>query len=100
MFYLHFCLYTLCVLGALGGQKSVSNPLELELNMIMSGHVGSGNQTWFLWKSNQCAPLTAESHLTAAPLDIYLVTGFIYGSSIKNFPAASFPDIAHTKKKI
>lgn len=47
------------------------SPLELELNMIMSGHVGSGNQTWFLWKSNQCARLTAEpSLLTVAPFDI------------------------------
>lgn len=71
MFYLHLRLYTLCVLGALGGQKSASDPLELELNMIMSGHVGSGNQIWFLWKSNECAHLTAEpSLLTTAPLDI------------------------------
>lgn len=62
-------LYTLCVFGALGGQKSVSDPLELELNMIMSGHMGSGNQTWFLWKNNQCAPLTAEPS-NCSPLDI------------------------------
>lgn len=31
MFCVHACLFTMCVLGALGGQKRVSDPPELEL---------------------------------------------------------------------
>jgi hypothetical protein len=37
------------------------NPLELELEMIVSHHVGAGNQIQVLWKSSQCAYLL--SHL-------------------------------------
>lgn len=33
--------------GACGGQKRVSNPLELELQMVRSYHVDAGIQTWF-----------------------------------------------------
>jgi hypothetical protein len=32
-----------CVPDALGGQKRASNPLELELRMAVSHHVGAGN---------------------------------------------------------
>jgi hypothetical protein len=30
-------------------------PLDLELHMIVSHHVGAGNLTWVLWKSSQCS---------------------------------------------
>lgn len=36
-------LGTTCVPGAHGDQKIVSYPLELELQMIASHHVGAGN---------------------------------------------------------
>lgn len=38
--------------GAQGGQKMMSDPLELELLMVVSCHVGAGNQTQVLCKSN------------------------------------------------
>lgn len=47
------CLYTTCVLGAYGGQKKASDPLELELQMKKSYHVGCGNLTWVLYKSGK-----------------------------------------------
>ena len=35
-----------------GGQKRALDPLELELKMAMSYHVGAGNQTWVLCKGS------------------------------------------------
>lgn len=29
--------------------------LELELSMVINHHVGNGNPTWFLYKSNKCS---------------------------------------------
>lgn len=43
MFCLHVCQCTTCILGALGGQKKASGPPGLELQMIVSSHVGSRN---------------------------------------------------------
>jgi hypothetical protein len=40
--------------GALQGKKRVLNHLELELPTVVSHHLGTGNQTWVLWKSRQC----------------------------------------------
>jgi hypothetical protein len=42
---LHICLCTMYMSSALGGQKCVSEPLELELQMAMHCHMASGNQT-------------------------------------------------------
>lgn len=50
---LYVCLYTVCMLSACGGQKRTSDPLEPELQMVVTHHVGAGNQTWDLWKSSQ-----------------------------------------------
>lgn len=36
------CIYV-CMPGALGGQKTVSEPLELELQVVVSHHVGARN---------------------------------------------------------
>ena len=33
----------------------VSDPLKLELQTVVSCHVGAGNQIWILWKSSQCS---------------------------------------------
>lgn len=40
----------ICVSGALGRQKSKTDPLELELQMLVSHHVDSGSETWVLRK--------------------------------------------------
>ena len=38
-------------------QKRVLDPLELELQMGVSHHVGAGNWTEVLYKSSQCSEL-------------------------------------------
>ena len=43
-----------CVPHVIGVQKGVLGALELELQMVVSHHVGAGKQTWVLWK-NQCS---------------------------------------------
>lgn len=40
--YLHLCMGTACVPGAHEDQKRA----EVELHMVVSNHMGSGNQTW------------------------------------------------------
>lgn len=52
-------MYVPCVLG---DQKRAADPLELDLPMAGSHHVGVGNQTWVLWRSSQCFELL--SHLS------------------------------------
>lgn len=47
------CTCTLYVPGTCGGQNKSSGPLELESGMVDSHHVGSGDPTWFLSKSNK-----------------------------------------------
>lgn len=47
-------VYHTCA-GAVGVQKGVSEPLELELGVAVSGHVGAGNRTLVLRKSSQCS---------------------------------------------
>jgi hypothetical protein len=41
--------------GICGGQKRASEPLGLELLMVISHHVGAWNPIQVLWKSSQCA---------------------------------------------
>lgn len=36
-------------------QKRVFGPLELELQLVVSHHVGAGNQTMARWESSQCS---------------------------------------------
>jgi hypothetical protein len=40
--------------GAVGGQKRLSDPLELELWMVVKLCVGASNQTQVLWE-NECS---------------------------------------------
>ena len=44
---------------ACGGQKRASDPLELELQEVVSCHVGAGNEP----SSAQCVLLTSEPSL-------------------------------------
>lgn len=43
-----------CATFAQGGQKRASGPLELEVQAVVSCHVGASNQTLILCKSSQC----------------------------------------------
>lgn len=47
----------MCVPGAHRDQKRAPNLLELELQMVLRHHVGSGNQALDLSKSSQCSEL-------------------------------------------
>ena len=49
---LHVGMPVLC--NACRGQKEVLDPLELELWMVVSCHVGAGNRTQVLCKSSYC----------------------------------------------
>jgi hypothetical protein len=56
--YFHMCVCVcvcVCVCGAHTSQKRASDPLEPELEMVVSYCVGSRNHTWVLWKSSQCS---------------------------------------------
>ena len=48
-----FC--TSCACTSCGGQKGLSYPVELKLQMLVSHHIGAGNGTWGLWKNIQCS---------------------------------------------
>lgn len=51
MFYLHDCL---CFAGGVhGDQKKALDALELELETVVSHHVGTGTQTQILCKNNR-----------------------------------------------
>jgi hypothetical protein len=50
--------------GACRGQNKVSDILELELQMVVSHHVGAEAQTQVLYKSNKCSKLL--SHLSSS----------------------------------
>lgn len=43
--------YHMCA-GAQVNQKRVLDPLDLELQMVVRYHVGSGNQTCILWNGS------------------------------------------------
>lgn len=44
-----------CVPGVHGSQKRALDPLELELQTIVSHLAGSGNQTQVLYSNNKCS---------------------------------------------
>lgn len=53
---LFLCLCPVCMLGSIqdtNKPKMALDLLELELQMTVRCHVGSGNLTWILWKSGQ-----------------------------------------------
>lgn len=60
--HLHVYMYTTCVPGTCRRQKRTSDPLETELEVVVSCRVNAGNQTWGLWRSNLCSkPLSRFS---------------------------------------
>lgn len=54
-FCLHAWLYTKCMPSGCGGQKRVLDPLEPELQMGVSRHICTGNQTQVPWNVSQCS---------------------------------------------
>lgn len=50
-------MYTMFMSGAHGGQTRVSEPLELELHLVLSYRVGARNRTLVLWASIRCTSL-------------------------------------------
>lgn len=46
------CDCALHVYSFSGGQKRASGPLDLELGIVVSCHVGTGNQTQVLWNNS------------------------------------------------
>lgn len=38
----HVCICSMCLFGACGCQKSVFDPLDLELQVVICYHVGAG----------------------------------------------------------
>lgn len=49
--YVQVCMYATCVPGACEGWESMLDPLERELQVAANHHVGAGNQTQVLCKS-------------------------------------------------
>lgn len=64
MFYLHVGMSTMCVSNIHWGQKSVLDPPELELLMIVSHQVGYWSQIWFFCKCSNCDVDAEPSLLT------------------------------------
>lgn len=54
VFHLHACLDTTYVSPVLGSQKRTSDSQELEIQMVVNGHVGAMTQTQDFWKG-QCS---------------------------------------------
>lgn len=50
---LHVCIHTVGVPGALGEQRRVSDPVELELQMVGNCYLGAENQTQLLCRGNE-----------------------------------------------
>lgn len=55
----------MCRPDALGGEKRVLAPLELELQTVVSCHVGAGNKTWEWGSSGRIA--SALNHQAIFP---------------------------------
>lgn len=51
----HAYMCTICIPGASGGLRKVSDPLRFELWMIVNHYMGAGNQTWVSCMNNKCS---------------------------------------------
>lgn len=52
---MHGCLRAIGMPGTHGGQKKKLDSLELEIQVLVSCHLGVRNQTRVVWKSSQFA---------------------------------------------
>lgn len=58
----------------------MSDPLGLELKMIVSHLMGTGNLTHVFWKSSQCSEPLSYLFSTAPPISKFLILCFIVES--------------------
>lgn len=58
VFCLHVCVCTMGMSDAHGGEQRALALLELDLQMVVSCHVGAGNRTWILCEI-RCSYLAA-----------------------------------------
>lgn len=58
-----FIVCITCVPGAHEGQNREFNPLEQQLHLVVSRHVGAGNHTWVFCRSSECS--SRRSHLSS-----------------------------------
>ena len=68
---LHIWICTTCVPGTLGGHNKMRHHLGLELQMAVSHHVDTGNQTWVLYKNSKSSQHV--SHFFQLPLKVSCV---------------------------
>lgn len=66
MFCLQVYLYTVCTPGAQEGKKRMSDTLELQLQTVVSYHVGVKDKVWVPCKSSYCFQLV--THLSTPSL--------------------------------
>lgn len=86
VFCLHMCMYTVCVPHARGGQKRPTDALELEIQMVISHHWGTRNETWVLCNGSMCSKL--QSHVfSPSGIFILIQSGFTFvtGSQMSAF---------------
>ena len=48
------CAYVSYVSGGHGSQNKASDPLELDLQAVVSHYMDAGSQTWILYKNSKC----------------------------------------------
>ena len=77
-------------------QKRVLDPLELELEMVVSCHVDAGTRTQVLYKINRSYLLT---HPSLCPFDVFRENGDVFpllmltaASSLSCLPPICLPD--------
>lgn len=51
----HLYIGVSCACNALRGQNKVLDPMELELQTVVSSYVVAGDRSEVLWKSSQCS---------------------------------------------
>ena len=73
------CTYTPCVPGGSGSQK-VSDPLELELQKVLSHYMGARNQTQVLYQSS--CTLNLNSALALRHLSSHIQNNFLKNNII------------------
>lgn len=61
-------MHAICVPSVLGVQRRMSDPLEPELGVVLSHHVGAGHRTGVLCRSTKC-PQLLSNILQAPPLE-------------------------------
>ena len=75
MFFLCVYMCTKCLSGACGGQKKASDLLELELQVVVSNHMGTETRTQVPYDSMYPQPLSLPSN---GPFDFFVFIICLY----------------------